>query len=514
MTKFYITTPLYYVNDKPHLGTAYATVNSDVLARYHKLFSHDVKFLTGTDEHGLKVQQTAEKRGKAPQDHCDELSKIFQESWKNLEVNYDIFFRTTDSFHKSAVQAVLQTLFDRGDIYSASYQGWYSVSEEIFYTEKDLVDGKSPLGNEVTRVDEKNYFFKMSKYQQPLIDYIEKNPKFIQPDNRRNETLGFLRQPLEDLCISRPKSRLNWGIEIPFDTNYVTYVWFDALLNYATGVGFMQPEREAEFKKWWIDAGAHHIIGKDILITHSVYWTTMLLALNIPLPKKIFATGWILNKDNEKMSKSRGSVMDAVEMAKLVGIEPLRYFLAREFRFGQDGPASQELIVNRVNTDLANNIGNLLSRTTNLIDKFFSGKAPEQGAHDESTAKLIELACLTPQKVFNAIHDFSPNEAIEHVMALLTETNKFLEDKAPWKLAKTDLKTAGEHLYIALEILRISASLLLPVMPNKMSSLLGTLGISEPKWSELSKWGLIQAGSSIKKAEPLFPRIEIEKVPL
>lgn len=514
MAKFYLTTPLYYVNDRPHLGTAYATINADTLARYHRLFGDEVRFLTGTDEHGLKVQQSAEKRGVTPQAHCDEYSQVFKAAWENLGIEYDIFFRTTDEFHKKAVQSVLQDLYDKGDIYSASYEGWYSVSEEIFYTEKDLVNGKTPSGNDVTKVNEKNYFFKMSKYQKALIEHIENNPNFIRPENRRNETLGFLRQPLNDLCISRPKNRLSWGIEIPFDRDYVTYVWFDALLNYATAVGLHQPERQNEYKKWWCDAGANHIIGKDILITHTVYWTTMLMAAGAPLPKTVFATGWILNKDNEKMSKSRGSVMDPNEMIKLVGVDALRYFLVREFRLGQDGPASHELIVNRVNADLANNIGNLLSRTTNLIDKFYAGRAPNGSAalNDTSSANLMALAKATPIKVKACVEDFSPSEAVESIMHLLTETNKYLEEKAPWKVAKTSLDDAGLALYVALEVLRISASLLLPVMPTKMAAVLDVIGVQNPTWDQVNSWAVIQAGAAVKKATPLFPRIELTEV--
>jgi methionyl-tRNA synthetase len=552
--KFYLTTPLYYVNDKPHLGTAYATVNADVIARYHRLFGHEVKLLTGTDEHGQKVQQTAEKLGRSPQAHCDELSQVFKNAWLDLGVHFDIFFRTTDDFHKKTVQRVLQELYDKGDIYSDTYEGWYCISEEIFYTEKELVNGKTPTGKDVVKVNEKNYFFKMSKYQQQLIDHIEKNPKFIQPENRRNETLGFLKQPLSDLCISRPKSRLSWGIEIPFDRDYVTYVWFDALLNYATAVGLRQDGREKEFQSWWVDSGAHHMIGKDILITHTVYWTTMLMAIGVRLPQTVFATGWILNRDNEKMSKSRGSVMDPVEMVKIVGVEPLRYFLVREFRLGQDGPASHELIVNRVNTDLANNIGNLLSRTTNLIDKFFAGRAPEPG--DLSAAEsLLELASHTPQKVYEMINAFAPSDALESVMHLLTETNRYLEETAPWKLAKTDLAGAGTHLYVALEVLRVAGSLLWPVMPQKMTALLQAIGAVPEfgsvagsdsgssaadaaassvvpasaavaanssangatdnfvpvKWSDISTRRLLKPGTKVRKAEPLFPRVELKE---
>jgi len=336
MKRFYITTPIYYVNDRPHLGTAYCTLMADVLNRYHKLFGEETFFLTGTDEHGQKVQQAAEKRGITPQQQCDEMVLNFQNAWREMEFQYDTFFRTTDAKHKKVVQTCLQKLWDKGDIYEDVYEGWYSVSEEIFLTEKELVDGKSPAGNEVVKIQEKNYFFRMSKYQDALIDHIQKNPGFILPEFRKNEVLGFLRQPLGDLCISRPKSRLSWGIEIPFAPDYVTYVWFDALLNYATAVGLEQSDRRDDWNKWWNEAGPLHLIGKDILTTHSVYWTTMLLALGIKLPRQIFAHGWILNKDNAKMSKSKGDVVNPVDIAKLIGLDELRYFLTRDVHMGND----------------------------------------------------------------------------------------------------------------------------------------------------------------------------------
>ncbi|MCC7403076.1 MAG: methionine--tRNA ligase [Bdellovibrionales bacterium] len=508
MKRFYITTPLYYVNDKPHIGTAYSTVMADVLNRYHRLFGEETLFLTGTDEHGQKCQQAAEKRQMAPQAHCDDMVKNFKAAWQELDIKYDIFFRTTDDFHKKAVQAVLDDLWQKGDIYEDTYEGWYCVSEEIFYTEKELVDGKSPTGKEVQRITEKNYFFKMSKYQQPLIDHIEQHPNFIKPESRKNEVLGFLRQPLGDLCISRPKTRLSWGIEIPFDRDYVTYVWFDALLNYATGVGFQQPARSAEFQKWWKETGAVHLIGKDIITTHAVYWTTMLMAAGAPLPKTIFAHGWILNKDNAKMSKSVGEVINPLDIKSLVGVDAFRYFLVRDIHFGNDAPFSKDLVVGRINTDLANNLGNLLSRSANLIGKYFDGKAPAGSGDDPATRKIIHLAGETASKVQADIERLAPSYALEHVVALLNEANRFLEETAPWKKAKEDVAAAGNSLYTAIECLRIAAILLSPVMPTKMADLLDRLGQSQPNFELAKKWGVIPAGAAIAKGDPLFPRIE------
>jgi methionyl-tRNA synthetase len=510
MSQYYITTPLYYVNDRPHLGTAYCTVMVDVIHRYHELFGEEVLFLTGTDEHGQKCQQAAEKRGLTPQEHCDDMVQNFQKAWTELGIGNDLFFRTTDEFHIKAVQVSLQELFDKGEIYADEYQGWYSVSEEIFYTEKDLVNGKSPTGRDVVQIKEKNYFFRMSKYQQRLIDHIEKNPKFLMPEHRRNEVLGFLRQPLSDLCISRPKARLSWGIEIPFDRDYVTYVWFDALLNYATAVGFQQNSRQAEFEKWWLQAGAVHVIGKDILTTHAVYWTTMLMALNVPLPKQIFAHGWILNKENAKMSKSFGDVLNPIDLKNHLGLDQFRYFLARDIHFGNDAPFSIELVEGRINTDLANNLGNLLSRTSQLVGKFFGGQFPAFQEDDELSNLLKKNSLLLAHEVKEEIENMRPSFALEKIMLVLTQANRFLEETAPWKLAKEDLTRAGHVLATVLESARIATVLLSPVMPEKSEAILKRLSAPEISWKAASTWGLIPKGAMIEKGDPIFPRMEIK----
>ena len=509
MKRFYITTPIYYVNDKPHLGTAYCTLMADVLNRYHQLFGEETYFLTGTDEHGQKVQQAAEKRGISPQQQCDEMVLNFQNAWRELDFQYNAFFRTTSPTHKKVVQACLQKLWETGDIYEDVYEGWYSVSEEIFLTEKELIDGKSPAGNEVTKIQEKNYFFRMSKYQDALIQHIQKHPEFIQPDFRKNEVLGFLRQPLGDLCISRPKSRLSWGIEIPFASDYVTYVWFDALLNYATAVGLEQPGREADFKKWWQDSGPLHLIGKDILTTHAVYWTTMLLALKLPLPRTIFAHGWILNKDNAKMSKSKGDVVNPVDIAKMIGLDELRYFLTRDVHLGNDAPFSLDLVEARVNAELANNLGNLLSRTGNLVEKFFAGQKPVLLEDDEASRSLRQRCMELPALVKGEVENMRPSFALEQIVLTLTQANRYLEEKAPWKSAKQNLAEAGHVLATALEVLRVAAVLLSPVIPHKSAELLNRIGAKDKaKWADLSLWPALAEGTPIQKGEPLFPRLD------
>lgn len=511
----YITTPLYYVNDTPHIGHAYTTIIADVLRRYRRMYGEETLFLTGTDEHGQKVQTAALKRGLTPQAHCDEMVLNFQNIWKELGIDYDIFYRTTQPTHVKAVQACLQDLYDRDEIYTKEFTGWYSVSDEIFYTEKDLVGGKAPTGSEVGLVTEKNYFFKMSKYQDELIAHIEKNPTFIAPESKRNEVLGFLKKPLQDLCISRPKARMSWGIEMPFDKDYVTYVWFDALLNYAVGVGFKIPDGEAQFEKWWTTCGATHLMGKDILTTHAVYWTTMLMGLRAPLPKQIFAHGWWLTESNEKMSKSKGAVVKPLDMKNMVGVDGLRYFLTRDIHLGNDAQFSQDLVIARVNTDLANNFGNLLSRSTNLIDKFFGGHVPDIKFSMPASLALAKQAEALPEIVHHEVMAMAPNRAIEAVTDLLSAANKYMEDQAPWKSLKAagddveKLNLGGEALLVSLECLRFAGILLSPVMPVKMAELLKSVGWGNlPSINDVKKFQMIPAGTAIAKAAPLFPRIE------
>lgn len=498
---FYITTPIYYVNDTPHLGHAYTTIVADVLARYHRLLGEETLFLTGTDEHGQKVEQAAKARGLPPKQHCDQMVVQFKEIWKELNSSHDIFMRTTEEFHYKAVQNSLQYLFDKGDIYERAYDGWYSVSEEIFYTEKDLVDGKSPMGKEVTRVSERNYFFKMSKYQQALLDHIQKYPNFIQPDHKKSEVLGFLRQPLEDLCISRPKERLSWGIELPFDKNFVTYVWFDALLNYATAIGYEAPDKTSEkYQKFW--PNVVHLLGKDILITHTVYWTTMLLALGQPLPKTIFAHGWWLTGDNKKMSKSEGPVVKPLDLRKEIGVDGLRYFLARDVVLGNDAQFSKELVIQRLNAELANNLGNLLSRCINLIVKYFDSKVPTKEPKDEESKNLLKEIESLSSKIEIEIRALRPHGAIGAIIDLLSATNKYIDLRAPWKKAKEDLMHAGETLSVVFKTLVEAGKWLSPVMPEKSSALLERLGF------ELKDRELVRIRETVTSGDPLFPRLE------
>ena len=431
---FYITSPLYYVNDTPHIGHAYSTVICDVFSRYHKLFGEQTFFLTGTDEHGQKVENAARIRGVSAQEHVTEYAQHFQDLWKDLQIEEDFFIRTTMDFHKKVVQSCLQELWDKQKIYKKDYEGLYCESEEIFYTSKELIDGKTPLGHTVKLIKEENYFFKMSDYQDRLIRHIQQNPKFIQPSSRRNEILGFLKQPLGDLSISRPKSRLHWGIEIPFDPQHVTYVWFDALLNYASAVGYRQDDKQDLFKEFWPQA--IHIIGKDILVTHAVYWPTMLMALEAPLPQQIFAHGWWLIDSGEKMSKSKKGSINPLDIKDLIGVHGLRYFLTRNINFGKDAQFKTNLAIHCVNTELANNLGNLFSRVGKLVEKNFQGVIPHYSQDHPATKKLISQAPKLVDDVKQAIEEMAPHKAVDCVIDFLNSINRYLEDLQPWALLK------------------------------------------------------------------------------
>ena len=500
---FYISTPLYYVNDKPHLGTAYTSLIADILNRYQKLFGRSSFFITGTDEHGQKCEQSALKKGLTPQEYCDQMSPQFEKTWKSLNIDYDLFFRTSFNYHYRAVQTALQSLYDKGDIYSSNYKGWYCVSEEIFYTEKDIVDGKSPTGKEVIPLEEKAWFFKMSKYREALQEHLENHPHFIKPKERQNEIKGFLKQPLQDLCISRPKKRVSWGVELPFDKSCVAYVWVDALLNYVTGTGYLN--REEHFKKYWLSAETAHLIGKDILMTHAVYWPCLLMALNLPLPDMIFAHGWLLNKKDEKMSKSQGDKLDPLELSNLLGLEELRWFLAKEIVLGKDSAISLDLMVQKINEDLADNLGNIFSRVSRLIEKNFEGQIPTYKENQDSLLKkLTESKKLLFKK---QIDNFELSQALQSLSELLAEVNRYLEQTAPWKLVKTDKQQAGLVLYNCLEVLRICGILLSPVMPKKMEQLLSALG-EEVSFKNI-EWGRLPLGKNLEHPKALFPKIVI-----
>ncbi|MBO5667736.1 MAG: methionine--tRNA ligase [Lentisphaeria bacterium] len=508
--KFYVTTPIYYVNDRPHIGHAYTTVLADVLARTHRSLADRTFFLTGTDEHGQKVQNAAEKRGVDPLTHCDETVVRFQELWQRLGITNDYFIRTTQESHKKIVSRIMQDLYDRDEIYKADYTGWYCVGCERFFTEKDLIDGKCPdCSRDVNAITESNYFFRMSKYQDWLIDYIQTHPEFIQPAFRANETLGFLKKPLGDLCISRPKSRLNWGIELPFDPEYVCYVWFDALINYISGVGYGSDEEK--FNSWW--PASCHLIGKDILTTHTVYWPTMLKAIGLPMPQTIFAHGWWLT-GNSKMSKSLGNVVNPMDMIDRAGVDAFRYFLMAEMSPGNDANFSEDGFIARYNSDLANDLGNLLSRVSKLTIRATGGEIPHPGECNDDDAELAAAVNAAIGNMAASLNSYKLDQGINAAMNAVRAGNRYLEKCAPWTLAKNG-DTARLHtvLHNAADALCRVAVLLTPVMPEKMAELLAVLGADRAGISGISGLKDLKsvAGFVMKETDPLFPRIVVEE---
>jgi methionyl-tRNA synthetase len=510
---FYITTPIYYVNDVPHIGHAYTTVAADALARYWRLRGRDVFFLTGLDEHGQKVQQAAAKAGIDPQAHCDKLAPQFQQLWTRLEISNDAFIRTTDRHHKHVVQRYLQILFDKQLIYEDSYAGWYCTFDERFWTEKDVENGLCPdCKRPVEQLSERNYFFKMGQYQDRLIEHIKTHECFIRPESRRNEVLGFLQiQKLGDLSISRPKSRLSWGIELPFDKNYVAYVWFDALVNYLSALEYQLPVPSVD--RYW--PASVHLVGKDILTTHAVYWSTMLMALDLPLPDTIFAHGW-WTVDGEKMSKSRGNVVDPNTIIDRFGTDAFRYFLLREVPFGQDGDFSEEALIRRTNSDLANGLGNLLSRTLTMIDRYSESAIPNSDPHYfDSDSHHPKHALLALGKDLDREYErFSFNNLLLLIASRVSDVDVFVDRHEPWKLAKDPAQraTLNAVLYDAAECLRILSLYIYPVMPGTAKRLAEQLGLDLNFDSALLNqgitWGELQEGTKIRKGSALFPRIE------
>ena len=509
MTKsFYLTSPIYYVNAKPHIGHAYTNILCDTLARYHRMLGESVCFLTGTDEHGIKVQKAALEQGKDPKAYVDEIVPQFKELWNVLDIRYDAFIRTTDEQHKKVVQKILESLEDQGDIYKSGYTGWYCTPCESFWTELQLKEGKCPDCNRgVDRLEEENYFFKLSKYQTWLMDYIREHPDFIRPELRKNEILGFLREPLEDLCITRPKTRLTWGIDYPRSKDHVIYVWFDALVNYISAAAYKLDDKK--FNSLW--PADVQLLGKDILRQHAVYWPIMLKAMGVEMPKTVLVHGW-WKIGEAKISKSLGNSVNPIEIVKKYSVDGLRYFLLSEASFGLDGTYSEDLLAERYNSDLANGLGNLWHRLASMIEKYFEGKIP-QASSDALKAPLAQNTWKLWDEVHALMLGFDMRESLARMWAVVTEANQFVEEKKPWSLAKDPVKRQelADTLYVLAECMAHLGVLLQAFMPETAKKILERLKISEGHSVRASQdfmRPLLTPGMAIEKGEPLFPRLD------
>lgn len=509
---FYITTPIYYPSDKLHIGHSYTTVAADAVARYKRLKGYDVMFLTGTDEHGQKIQRNAEEKGVTPKQYVDGIVSGIKDMWKLMDISNDRFIRTTDEYHIKSVQQIFKKLYDQGDIYKSEYEGWYCTPCESFWTKTQLVDGKCPdCGREVELTKEESYFFRLSKYQDKLIKYIEEHPDFIQPVSRQNEMLNnFLRPGLEDLCVSR--TSFDWGIPVTFDEKHVVYVWIDALSNYITALGYGSSD-DSDYKKYW--PADVHLVGKEIVRFHTIIWPAMLMALGEPLPKQVYGHGWLL-LEGGKMSKSKGNVVDPVILVEKYGLDAIRYFLLREVPFGSDGVFSNEALINRINSDLANDLGNLVSRTVAMIDKYFGGTLPSEkvsGDFDEDLKKMVTE--LTP-KVEELMDKLQFSSALAEIWKVISRTNKYIDETMPWVLAKDEASKPrlAAVLYNLAESLRVISILLQPFMtqtPAKIWHQLGLAGSDVLTWESARVWGGYPEGISVNKGEVIFPRIDVKK---
>lgn len=512
---FYITTPIYYVNARPHLGHAFTTIVADVVCRFHSMQQAETFFLTGTDEHGDKVVRAAKEENLSPRIYVDRISKLFRDLWPQLNIEYNHFIRTTDASHIAVVEQILQQIYDSGDIYFSEYEGLYCYGCERFYTERELSGGRCPdHETEPELIKEANYFFKMSRYQDWLIDYINNNPDFIRPQRYKNEVLSFLKEPLDDLCISRPKTRLKWGITLPFDNDYVTYVWFDALLNYISALGF--PDGEL-FNKFW--PAVQHLIAKDILKPHGIYWPIMLKAAGIPLYQHLNVHGY-WNVDQSKMSKSIGNVVEPLELTQIYGLDAFRFFLMREMAFGLDSNFSEEALVQRINTDLANDLGNLFSRVLAMAHKYFAGVVPQVDAKVEQELQLgLESnAAQTITEFEKAMEAFAFHRALITIWEFISQLNKYIDVTTPWVLAKkkTTRKQLEVVIYNLLEGLRIISGLIYPIMPDTAATMQKHLGLDPQKpfyhLDILKSWKTMPSGTKLPKSIALFPRIDLAKV--